>query len=152
MSCIQLLTYKENSLILDNMKKLEQTYLEKISTILKKEENVIFAYLYGSFLKTENYHDIDIGVYIGNTKEIDILDRQLSLATKLQKVVKGKEIDLRILNVAPLSFCFNVIHEGKLIYSRDEERRTDFEIEILDRYFDFLPHLKEYYRDVVLNE
>lgn len=37
--------------------------IEVFKNILKKDDRIIFAYLYGSILKEENYNDIDIAIY-----------------------------------------------------------------------------------------
>lgn len=36
---------------------------EKIPEILGKDRRVIFGYLFGSFLKSEDFNDIDIALY-----------------------------------------------------------------------------------------
>ncbi|MBT9168089.1 MAG: hypothetical protein DDT19_01434 [Syntrophomonadaceae bacterium] len=52
-------------------------------------------------------------------------------------------IDLRILNEAPLAFQGEVLRQGIEIYSSDERKRICFETRTLDAFLDYLPHLEE---------
>jgi len=38
-----------------------------IKDVLNKDDRLVFAYLYGSFVKEDEYRDIDIGIYINTT-------------------------------------------------------------------------------------
>lgn len=38
---------------------------------------------------------------------------------------------------------------GRLIYSRDESARIDFEVVARKRYLDFKPMLDQYYREIL---
>ena len=55
----------------------------------------------------------------------------------------SSEIDLRILNVMPLVLKFKVVSEGRLLFSKDEQKRVDFETEVYNRYFELKPFLDE---------
>ncbi|GAB5045877.1 nucleotidyltransferase domain-containing protein [Thermodesulfovibrio sp. TK110] len=43
--------------------------IDKIKKVLSENEKVIFAYLFGSFMKSEIYNDIDIAVYCNEPLE-----------------------------------------------------------------------------------
>ena len=46
-------------------KKQKKEILKKITSILKKDKKVVFAYSFGSFLdKKANFRNIDIGLYL----------------------------------------------------------------------------------------
>ncbi len=49
----------------------------------KKEENIIFAYLYGSFLNGISFRDIDIGIYLDKANEKDIEELELRLTKEI---------------------------------------------------------------------
>ena len=117
--------------------------LSRINSILTKDEDVAFAYLYGSFAWgiTHKASDIDIAVYLkeGNMKFYLKKDNELLSNTALV----SSKIDLRILNVMPLVLKFKVVSEGKLLFSKDEQKRVDFETEVYNRYFELKPFLDE---------
>ena len=117
--------------------------VDRIKGILTKDEDITFAYLYGSFAWgiTHKASDIDIAVYLkeGNMKFYLKKDNELLSNTALV----SSKIDLRILNVMPLVLKFKVVSEGKLLFSKDEQKRVDFETEVYNRYFELKPFLDE---------
>lgn len=125
---------------------------QRVSEFFGGELPVCFAYLYGSFIDSEGFNDIDLSVYIdeGATKGLSPIRYQLDLAVRLERELKGYSIDCRALNTAPLSFRFSVITAGGLLFSRDEEKRVSFESMTRNLYFDFKPHAELYYKKAVL--
>jgi predicted nucleotidyltransferase len=123
--------------------------IETISTyLIKHYEEIASAYVHGSFITGESFTDIDIAII---TKiELDRpLNFELDLEIKLERIVKY-QLDVRIINNAPLSFCQNVIRYGKVIVEREPNQRADFEGLILRQYFDFSP-FRRLYLDEVIN-
>ena len=82
----------------------------------------------------------------------DMFNYSLSLSAECDMATSGVSFDLRPLNLAPLPFRFDVVTQGRIFYTRDEERQVDFEARTRSLYFDFLPHLRFYYRNIVLGE
>ncbi|MEM5802081.1 MAG: nucleotidyltransferase domain-containing protein [Candidatus Aenigmatarchaeota archaeon] len=115
--------------------------LEKIKKILEKERKIIFAYLFGSFLKYPKYsQDLDIGIFVkGKVK----LNYELELALKIEKVV-NKSVDVIILNDKPLIVVSEVLRNGKLIFSKDDKLRVKFETSMLRDILYFNELMKEY--------
>ena len=119
-----------------------------IVDVLKERQDIIFAYLYGSFLGS-SFRDIDIAVYVEEIKrKRGILGFELVLERELEELISFP-IDVRILNYAPLSFKFKVIKEGILLFSRDEEVRSDFECLTFVEHHDFLFHRETYRREAL---
>jgi len=56
-------------------------------------------------------------------------------------------VDVRTLNHAPLSFRLNVIKHGGLVFSRDEDLRSDFEAFTISEYHDFAHFRRIYMRE-----
>lgn len=130
---------------------LKSSEKEKIVEIvsLYLYENVAeieFAYLFGSFLKGGSFSDIDVAI-VTNSELKKPLDFEFDLENRLEKAVKYS-VDVRILNKAPLSFCYNAIRHGILIVDRNRSLRTDFESRILRQYFDFAPFRRRYLTEV----
>lgn len=56
-----------------------------------------------------------------------------------------------MLNFAPLSFKFDVITNGVLLFSKQEIASIEFECRTRDLFFDFIPHLNFYYKKLIMN-
>ena len=108
---------------------------------------VLFAYLYGSYA-TGNVHpfsDLDVGVYIDDESDIKYLELELSLSLEIdEKIGSDVRTEVRIINNLPLVIIGNIITEGRLIYSINENLRVDFETSVRKAYFDFLPVIITY--------
>ena len=122
---------------------------------LNKQSQVMFAYLYGSILSSENPRDIDIAIYmfpldfekLSRDAEIS-LSFAIPLEMNLEKQLKRK-VDVQVLNRAPLSFRYRVITDGKVIVDKDSNTRCDFEYLSRAEYYDFSPRRKEYLQEVI---
>jgi uncharacterized protein len=106
---------------------------------LKSHNEVIFAYLFGSFVEDLPFHDIDIGVYLSIIREEESTFFSLDLSQTLSIRLKIP-VDVRVLNFASIPFLYHVIR-GNLILERDEEIRLNFVERITARYLDLKPLL-----------
>jgi|Deesub1362A_J573_1020465.scaffolds.fasta_scaffold03532_5 predicted nucleotidyltransferase len=111
--------------------------LEKISNVLRQDDLVEFAVLFGSFAegKETPFSDVDIGVYVSRPMTLLHLGW---LTTELEKVLK-KIVDVVELNTAleknPL-FAYKVIAAGELIFSKNPEAFVDFKTRAILQYLD----------------
>lgn len=112
----------------------------------------LFAYAYGSYATgtPHPFSDLDIGVYL----EAEAMDRsleiELDLALALDKLLEHSiETDVRCMNSLPLNFVGQILTEGMLLYSRDENSRIDFEVYTRKKYFDFMPVIQSYHKAYV---
>jgi predicted nucleotidyltransferase len=110
-----------------------------IAAALNGEPTVDFAYLHGSFLDTQPFHDIDVAVMLTSDAGPDITGAALALGDRLERIVKHP-IDVRALNRAPLTFQFKAAR-GRLLVCRDDDRVATFVEHLLPRYFDLAPRL-----------
>ena len=126
----------------------KEKILGKIIDNLKDENSIIFAYLHGSFLEG-SFRDIDLAIYVQTTlNKKEALKLELKLERELEEKIK-LPMDVRILNYSPLSFRYNVIKDGNLILSRNENLRSDFESLSIREYLDFNFFRKRYMREVL---
>jgi len=114
------------------MEKYIEDMRSRLNKFFLKDNNVLFAYLYGSM---NEMSDLDIAVYLAIT---DILT--FDLHYQLEQCVQ-KEIDLLILNTAPIELAYSA-HKGLLIFERDKRARIEFEVNIRKKYWDFVPVLR----------
>jgi predicted nucleotidyltransferase len=119
-------------------KKIDELF-PKLKEELEKDEDLLFAYLFGAYGESRAgpLSDVDIGVFIN--KKTNYFEKKMELIEKATKILDTDEVDLIVLNEAPLSLAFQVIKTKRLLFSKDEERRIEFETKIIDLYCDFEP-------------
>lgn len=115
--------------------------LEELRAELMREPEVVFAYGYGSFLDSEAFHDVDVGVYVATDEPEKATATALALAQRLTGRIRFP-VDVRILNQAPMSFAFHVLR-GRLIFSRDDDRLAEVMESTILRYLDIAPLLRQ---------
>jgi len=76
--------------------------IPQAAAYLKARKDVIFAYLFGSLTSgmLKLLSDIDIAVYLKKRK---LSEKRLEIIGDLADILKTDEIDLAVLNTAPLS-------------------------------------------------
>lgn len=124
----------------------KEDILKRIVSVLDRHEEIVVAYVFGSFRGSNTFSDIDIAVLTAE-KMTDSLNYELNLELELEDIVKYP-IDFRVINNAPLSFCQNVIRHGRIILQRDPNLHADFMGRILKEYFDFAPFRRRYLEEV----
>ena len=115
--------------------------VEELRAEVMREPEVVFAYGYGSFLESEAFHDVDVGVRLVTDEPEKATVKALALAQRLTARV-GFPVDVRILNQAPVSFVFHVLR-GRLIFSRDDDRLAEVIEATVRRYLDIAPLLRQ---------
>ncbi len=133
-----------------------EKYIENIKRDLRNfspeifdKHPVLFAYLYGSYATgtVHPFSDLDIGVYAQGTSAREKLRLELMTALEIdERLAKGIESEVRVINELPLLLKGQIVTEGFLIYSRNDVLRVDFETSVRKAYFDFLPVIRSYER------
>ncbi|AIY89255.1 hypothetical protein GACE_0198 [Geoglobus acetivorans] len=118
----------------------------RIRNILKDREEVVFAYLHGSFGK-DHFRDIDVAVFVDEGRVKDFLEYEIGLSLEIEESIKYP-VDVRVLNSAPLSFKYRAI-KGELLLSRDDELRFRFMEEVIREYLDFKPVEERMIREIL---
>jgi len=114
--------------------------------LFKREESILFAYVFGSVAKKRaNYEsDIDLAFYLDTDEVNDIFKKRLLLIEKAQSLL-NRASEVVILNeINSIFFKFVIIKEGKVIFERAHGRRVDFELATMQEYYDFQPFLEKY--------
>ena len=110
---------------------------QRLAAELASERSVTFAYLYGSFMESQPFHDIDVGIYLENVRADRVSATALDLAQRLSERARIP-VDVRILNVAPVSFLFHVLR-GQLVFCRDDGVLAELMERTVCRYLDIAP-------------
>jgi predicted nucleotidyltransferase len=106
-----------------------------LSDFFLGDSNVIFAYLFGGMVKSRlnPLSDVDIAIYVKDMKKLDYL----GMFGKIADILRTDEIDLVILNNAPLSLAGRILQGRKVLVDKKPFVRHLFESRILREFFDF---------------
>lgn len=115
---------------------------DRLREELAREPDVVFAYLHGSFLTDQPFHDVDIGLYFGDPKRSA---RTLEIGERLAHAIH-LPVDARPLDEAPKSFLFHVFR-GELLLCRDDELHATILEDTMRCYFDIAPLLRQAARE-----
>jgi predicted nucleotidyltransferase len=104
---------------------------------LKSRGDVLFAYIFGSLAKGEvtPLSDVDISVYL--TEDADFVEKKMEILGKLIELLETDEIDLVILNSAPLTLRMKILESKKVIVDNAPFLRHNYESLTMRKYFDF---------------
>jgi len=122
--------------------------LNALRAQLGKQSEILFAYVFGSFLESDRYNDVDVAIFLedGNLMRNDRW-YDIRLASELEKAA-GVAVDLVILNTAP-DHLIHRISSGKVIVDKDPEGRVEFIVNAWKRYFDFRPKREAYLAELL---
>lgn len=110
---------------------------QRLAAELASDRNVVFAYLYGSFVESQPFHDIDVGAHLRTVSSDRVTATALDLGQRLSDIA-GIPVDVRILNVAPVSFLYHVLR-GRLVFCRDDAVLAEVMERTVSRYLDSAP-------------
>ncbi|OGW44548.1 MAG: hypothetical protein A2132_01975 [Nitrospirae bacterium RBG_16_43_11] len=105
--------------------------------VLLDDDNVIFAYLFGGLAegKVTPLSDIDIAVFLKSAHKV--AEYKLGLFERLADSLGTCEIDLVILNTAPISLTGRILQKKQILIDKDPPRRHVFESVSFRKFFDF---------------
>ena len=131
----------------------QEEIMDKLERILLSDDTIVVAYLFGSIAREEvNFQsDLDVALYLSSPLQDE--ERFGYLSTVIDKV--GKEfshdyIDIVVLDDnVPYFLAYNIIKQGKVIFSRNRTIQAQLESLIIRRYLDF-EHYSEVYNKCLL--
>jgi predicted nucleotidyltransferase len=111
--------------------------LPEAGRYLTRQRKVEFAYLFGGLARHRQTatSDIDIAVYL--TPKADPTRTRLEILQSLTGIFKTDEIDLVVLNTAPLSLRGRIQRQRLTIADRNPFLRHRYESLTMREFFDF---------------
>jgi predicted nucleotidyltransferase len=104
---------------------------------------VVSAYLFGTLAQEQAtpLSDVDIALVISldEFSSSSRLKLELEIEDQINRFAEIPNVDVRIINDAPLMVQGKILTKGVLLYCQDEEARIEFETCTRMEYFDFLP-------------
>jgi len=118
--------------------------LDLLADLFMDDPNIIFAYLFGGMArgKRRPLSDVNLGIYVRNVKRLDFL----SLFSEISRILGTDEIDLVVLNSAPISLAGRILRKRKILIDKEPFLRHQYESRILREFFDFAVKEKEILR------
>lgn len=132
---------------------MEKARVGLINGILKKEDFVLAAYLFGSQAKGAAHKDSDVDIavlFAQQLKPEEYTDKQIAIMNNISQAL-NREADVVVLNSASLFLKYHILKEGVKIYERPGRDERSFEAKAITEYFDFLP-IKNRIENALLNK
>ncbi len=109
--------------------------LDALRDYLQGNPEVVFAYLFGGLAsgRLTPLSDIDIAVYLKDPESVDYLE----LYSQVSEVLGTDEVDLVVLNRAPVSLAGRVLMQRKVLVDREPFLRHAYESLIIREFLDF---------------
>lgn len=118
---------------------------DRLREILASRPEILFAFLFGSFARgrANNLSDVDVALYVDQDRmpPSGPYGYTSDLIVELRRQLK-REVDVIILNEAPLILRFHVLQEGKLLFCREPAVRIHFHEKTVRTFLDFQPLLR----------
>ena len=122
----------------DNLEKNQELLID----YFKKHSEIEVAYIFGSVAqgKSSPLSDIDIAILVDNQKIDENAYRygyKAEILSDLIKLLKTNDIDLVILNEANTLLKHRVLYSGKILHSKNENKRIAFQTTTISKYNDY---------------
>ncbi|ODS32775.1 MAG: nucleotidyltransferase [Candidatus Scalindua rubra] len=121
-----------------------------LAECLKEDNNLLFAYLYGSFKdydKSVGFRDIDIALYIRGIG--DVLDYALGISAALSSKYNLPVDCIPLDTTTPLFLRYGVFKDGIVLFCKDEKLMTDLMESTVNDALDFGPLREEAMKELV---
>lgn len=107
---------------------------DAVREVLENFDEVRLAYLFGSVAAgtARPASDLDVAVLLTPGAGSAVVDRLIEALER----ASSRAVDLVDLSLAPPLLAHEVVRQGKLILSRDEDERVEFETRTVARYLD----------------
>lgn len=121
--------------------------IEKCKNVLMKYENILFAYIFGSYAKGNMRadSDVDIGIYL---KEEMNIEEYLKIRMDLTKICK-RQVDLVVLNAATPLLKYEIYKNNILLFTRDRTIESNYKVKTLFEYNDIKRYLDMSYKKTI---
>jgi predicted nucleotidyltransferase len=115
------------------------------ATVAASEPGVIAVYLYGSMARDSatSSSDVDVGVLYLRPPPQTLAGQPFGLEAKLERLI-GRDVQVIVMNDAPVDLVHRVLRDGRLLYERDRAARIRFEVRARNEFFDLAPILEQY--------
>jgi len=129
----------------------EKINMVKLNNYCQNNE-VLVLYLFGSQLTTDTdkFSDIDLGVVFCNSAKEKIFRSNfyINFKSDIKDFFDFREIDLIFMQKAGIKIKFNIVCNGEVLFSRDDNKRLDYEDMIIRKGLDFNKEMELHYKEL----
>lgn len=125
--------------------KADEDLVTRLQASLADHPEVAAAWLFGSQARgtARPDSDLDLGLLFREDPPPTLAGLRFDLRDELTEKL-GRQVDLVVLNAAPVDLIHRVLRDGLLLVENDRQRRVHFEVKARREYFDLLPVLQLY--------
>jgi predicted nucleotidyltransferase len=108
---------------------------------------VVLGFLFGSYGRGQGRPDSDVDCAVLLSDDVpagSYFDLRLRVMDGLARAIGRDDVDVAILNEAPLALAYRVLRDGVLLYCRDHAAYVRYRVRTLNLYFDFAPLLERH--------
>jgi uncharacterized protein len=117
--------------------------IKKINNFIQNQNEIIFAYIFGSFIEEEKFHDIDIAIYVNEKKTSSKSTfYEIELSNQIESIT-SIPIDIIRLNSAPDAIVYRAT-KGLLIKNDNDNLRINYITACWKKYWDYQNIVQEY--------
>jgi len=117
--------------------------IKKIKNLVQNQDEIIFAYIFGSFIEEENFHDIDIAIYLNENKtSAKSTFYEIELSNQIENIT-SIPIDIIRLNSALDAIVYRA-SKGLLIKNTNDNLRVNYITTCWKKYWDYQKIIQEY--------
>jgi predicted nucleotidyltransferase len=128
------------------------SYQAATTDIFAAYDDVCLAVLYGSHARRTAgpLSDVDVAVLLERPVDPALyFERRLDLIGRLMQALNTNEVDVVILNQAPLALQYRVVRDGVVLYARHHDHLIEFMAQTVSRYLDFKPVIERHERAIL---
>lgn len=113
--------------------------LRSVAPAILAPRHVSVAYVFGSHARGQAgpLSDVDVALLAPAVAPQDRLDLRLRVGALLSAVDHLPEVDVVVLDEVPLSLAGEVVRDGIVVFSQDEDLRSEYESRIFREFVDF---------------
>ncbi len=128
--------------------------ISKLKEYFIEKRGVLVVYLFGSAAgKSQGWKkraDLDIAILLDeHTLKDGSLKQQCIIWAELAALLKRNDIDVLILNTAPLTLRHEVIKNGIIVFEKELSSRVNFEVSSELKFYDFQPYYQLFWETLV---
>lgn len=116
--------------------KLTSSQIKKMRDYFAKQKDILAVYLYGSFAKGTTHKKSDLDIAVLFSRPVNLYHRLGRIYSNLCDLKLPAEPEVRDVDLdsSPV-YLLNVIN-GQLIFSQNDIKRINFEVQALKQYYD----------------
>jgi len=125
------------------MRKEKEEKVNKLKNYLEKEEDIVLAFLFGSYAKNKEREisDVDIGIYTARKWDLKKFHK---VWDKLEEIL-GKNVDLIIMNEARETIVWEALR-GIPLKIKDKKFYYEYMLKVSREAEDFADFVIDFYR------